>query len=319
MFKKHPRDVKMPDNINILMVEDNTGLRENLADILSVDGYKVKGVGTIELGKKELKSKFYNIMLLDFNLPDGNGLELLKELKNISKDTVAIVCTGVASIENAIASLNEGAFAYLQKPVNMDELKIFIKRSLDLQELSIDNRKLLDKLKELSLKDTHTELYNYKYLMERLDVEIKRSKRYNLPLSLLMLDIDDFKSINEAHTHQYGDRILKEFAEYLKHFVRASDIVTRYGGEEFVILLTDTNKKGAVIFGKRLLEAIEKEVFDSKGKKVKLKVSMGLAGFPEDGASVETASGLLNSVDSALLNAKKMGGNRVSLFKSKKV
>ena len=297
--------MKLPDDIHILLVEDNASLRENLSDILSEEGYKLTGVGTIGLGKKELKKKFYNIVLLDFNLPDGNGLELLKELKNLNKETLTIVCTGVASIENTITSLNEGAFAYLQKPVNMDELKIFINRALKLQRLSVDNKNLLDKLKELSLKDTHTELYNYKYLMERLDVEIKRSKRYKLPLSILMLDIDDFKSINEAHSYQYGDQIIKEFAGYLKGFVRASDIVIRYGGEEFVILLTDTNKKGAAVFGERLSGTIGEHTFDPKGKKIRVKVSMGLASFPEDGASVDTVSKLLNSVDSALLDAKK--------------
>jgi diguanylate cyclase (GGDEF)-like protein/PAS domain S-box-containing protein len=178
-----------------------------------------------------------------------------------------------------------------------------------------ERNNLLNSLKELSLKDTNTELYNYRYLMERLASEVVRARRYVLPLSAIMLDIDYFKSINDVYGHQYGNIILKEFAQFLKGFARIVDIVARYGGEEFVIVLPDTNKEGAIIFGKRLLDAIGKYTFDPEGKKVKLKASIGIASFPEDGIDIGTASGLINSADKALLNAKENGGNKLYTFK----
>jgi diguanylate cyclase (GGDEF)-like protein len=130
-----------------------------------------------------------------------------------------------------------------------------------------------------------------------------------------MLDIDYFKSINDVYGHPYGDIILKELAWYLKDFARPVDIVTRYGGEEFVIVLPDTNKSGAIVFGQRLLDAIGNHLFDPEGKAIKLKVSMGLASFPEDGSDAGTTTGLINSADKALLNAKEKGGNRLCAFK----
>lgn len=306
---------KMPDPADILIVDDNVEMRETLNDILIEDGYKITGVGTVNLGKEELEKKFYNIALIDLKLPDGSGLEILKEIKEKNKETLAIIFTGFASIESSVYALNEGAFAYVQKPLNIDELKIAIKKALEMQKLTFDNKDLLAKLKELSLADTHTGLYNYRYLMERLTQEVKRARRYVLPLSAIMLDIDYFKSINDVYGHQYGDMILKEFAQCLKDFARTVDIVTRYGGEEFVIVLPDTNKNGAIIFGQRLLDAIDKHLFDADDKKIKLKVSIGIASFPEDGGDTGTPSGLISSADKALLNAKEKGGNRLCTFK----
>jgi len=301
--------------IHILTVEDKASIRDNLIDLLKTEGYKAKGVGTITEAKKEIKKRFYNIVLLDLNLPDGMGLELLNFIRSSSENTLSIIVTGVASLESAIVSLNEGAFAYVQKPLNFDELKIHIKKALAVQKLSVDNKSLLHRLRELSLKDTQTELYNYRYLMERLKSELKRAKRYVLPLSVIMADIDYFKSINDVYGHEYGNVILKDFAKCLMKFVRGNDIVVRYGGEEFVILLPDTNKEGALFFGERLLEMIKKQIFDPQGKRIKLKVSMGLSSFPEDSSASDSPSGIINLADKALLHAKETGGNRLCASK----
>ncbi|MBN1869510.1 MAG: diguanylate cyclase [Candidatus Omnitrophica bacterium] len=300
---------------NILIVDDNRKMLETLGDILAEEGYTITGVENIACGKEEIEKKIYNIALIDLKLPDGSGLELLREIHNNHKETLAIIFTGYASVQSSIHALNKGAFAYIQKPLNIDELKIAVKNALEMQKLIFANKRLVDELKELSIKDDQTKLYNYRYLMERLAAEANRARRYGTPLSVLMLDIDYFKSINDVYGHFCGDNILKEFAQCLKDIARTVDIVARYGGEEFVIVLPDTPKEGVVIFAERLLDAIGKHLFDPEGKKIRLSVSIGIASFQEDGSDAKTASGLINLADKALLHAKEMGGNKLCTSK----
>ncbi len=303
----------MSKNINILLIDDNAAILKNLTDILSEEGFKITGAGNVAQAKKKLKSKFFNLALVDLKLPDDSGLKLLKEIKKSNSETIIIVLTGFASLESAVYAMNEGAFSYIQKPLNVEELKITIKKALKMQELSLNNKNLLIRLKELSLKDPLTGLYNYRYLRERLFSEFKRATRYIIPLSIIMLDIDYFKSINDIYGHQYGDAIIKEIAHNITSSSRVMDIITRYGGEEFIILLPDTNKEGAFILGNRLLHKISNHTFDEKGNKIKLKISIGITSFPEDGANTE--SELLDSVNKALDAAKELGGNKVVSFK----
>lgn len=297
---------------HILIVDDNPQMVETLSDILTEEGYKVTTAESVTFAKKALKAKFYNIALVDLKLTDGTGLDLLEEIKRTSRDTTVIIFTGFASLETAIKAMDDGAFGYLQKPVNIEQLKLTLKKALKTQELSLENRRLVAKLREKSLKDIQTGLYNYRYLMERLVAEFKRSKRYLIALSVIMLDIDYFKSVNEVYGHQYGNKILKEFSRYLKDYVRGTDIIARYGGEEFVILMTETDKSGAIGFGERFLETLREHVFDRKGKRIKLTASMGIANFPEDESDTHTS--LLNAADKALGEAKEKGGNRLSAF-----
>ncbi|MCK5392970.1 MAG: diguanylate cyclase [Candidatus Omnitrophica bacterium] len=305
--------MKNNKRMNLLVVDDDPNIRLNLKDILVEDGYEVKGVGTLNKAEIEINNNFYNVVILDIKLPDGEGINLLKKIKKINKDIIVIMFTGFASLESSIAVLNEGAFAYLQKPVNMDELRIIIKKGLNMQKLALDNIRLLAELKELSMKDPLTGLYNYRYLRERLFAEFKRSKRYGLSLTIIMIDIGYFKSINDIYGHQYGDLILKEFSSWLLDCVRINDIVIRYGGEEFLLILPDTDKMGAITFGERQLEQLNEKVFDSKGKKIKLKLSMGISSYPENGVNTESTH--LNSADQALREAKDKGGNNLCVYR----
>lgn len=303
----------MKNSFKILIVEDDIKVVETMKDILGEEGYEVFGAGTICAAEEKLRKNFYNVVLLDLKLPDGSGLKLLKKIKRINDETMTIVSTGFASLESSVFALNEGAFAYIQKPLNIDEVKIFIKKALKMQKLSFENKNLLSKLEDFSLKDSHTGIYNHRYLMERLDSELKRARRYILPLSIIMMDIDYFKAFNDVYGHQYGDVILKELAQYLLKFSRSSDIVFRYGGEEFIILLPDTNKEGATMFGERLLDKIKEHIFDPGGKEIKLKMSMGVSSFPED--EVEVTTDIIGAADKALNQAKEMGGNRLFVYK----
>ncbi|MDD4954941.1 MAG: diguanylate cyclase [Candidatus Omnitrophica bacterium] len=301
----------------ILIVDDDVLMCETLADIMQSLGYSVECSTHLEEGKAKLKKKFFNILMVDLKLSDGDGLDLLRYAKETNPETITIIITGYASLETSISALNEGAFGYLQKPLNIEEVKILINKALKMQQLSIENKELLSKLQELSLKDVETEVYNHKYLIERLTSELLRAKRYALSISLAMIDVDYFNSINDLYGHAYGDKILKELAKYLRHFVRGMDIVTRYGGEEFVIILPDTDKQSTVHFTERLLNDIENHVFDQENRKLKLKVSIGVANFPEDDPNISEAYGLIHLVEKAVILAKERGGGRLVTLNGK--
>jgi diguanylate cyclase (GGDEF)-like protein len=304
----------MERDIQILIVDDSKGMRVTLSDVFAEEGYSVTCAETIEEGRDKIRSNFYNIVLLDIKLPGGSGLDLLKEIRSKDKDIMAIIFTGYPSLDSSIRALNEGAFAYLQKPLSIDELKVYINKALGVQRLSWQNKALLSRLQELSLKDSHTELYNHRYLMERLTSELNRSARHGLSLSVIMVDIDYFKSINDVYGHKYGDFILKNFAHFLKKHVRQDDVVVRYGGEEFVLILPETDNKGAAMLSGRVLDSAKAHIFDEPGKKMKLKISLGIATYPENTLDADSPANIIDLADKALAHAKDLGGNRTFSF-----
>lgn len=187
--------------------------------------------------------------------------------------------------------------------------------------VSNKSKKYLVQLKDLTIKDPLTGVYNYRYLRERLPVEIYRSKRYDQPFSLAILDIDYFKSINDAYGYHMGDALLVEFAHFIKKFLRRSDVLVRYGGEEFVILMTDTDKLGAQYLANRLITQLASYTFKIDETRIKVKGSMGVVTLSQD-ASCDSADKLLGAVDEALQRAKDSGGNIAiaysELYKNKK-
>jgi diguanylate cyclase (GGDEF)-like protein/PAS domain S-box-containing protein len=173
------------------------------------------------------------------------------------------------------------------------------------QELLQSNRKL----RQLALRDPHTGLYNHRYLQEIIEAEFERTRRYAQPLSVMMLDIDYFKSINDVYGHKFGDLVLKQFAKILKRMVRRYDTVIRYGGEEFIVICSGTDRANALGLAKRILDAINLFDFGNKKHSVKLKLSMAIASYSEDKAL--KGMDLVELADQILSRAKESGGNRV--------
>jgi len=166
-------------------------------------------------------------------------------------------------------------------------------------------------LQRLAITDDLTGVYNHRYFAHRLQDEFDRVARYNHPLSLIMLDIDFFKVINDTYGHRKGDMILKEFAGVLKRNIRKSDILARYGGEEFVILLPQTDQSGAVIEGERIRRIIREH--DYRIKDVKITISLGIATYPSKG--IKTPDDLIGSADKALYLAKGKGRDSTEVYR----
>ena len=180
------------------------------------------------------------------------------------------------------------------------------------EKLKKQNRALLKlnkRLKQISLKDPHTGLYNRSYLDEAIEAELARTKRYAHPLAVIMLDIDYFKSVNDLYGYKFGDLVLKQFAHKIKKIVRRYDTVVRFGGEEFVVVCPGMERSKALCLAQRLLDRLYLRNFGDTKHSVKLKLSVAVTSYPED--SVTKGAGLINLADQILEKAKQLGGNRV--------
>ncbi len=179
----------------------------------------------------------------------------------------------------------------------------------DMKSLNKELLKTNMKLKQLALRDSLTNLYNHRYFAESIEAEFMRAKRHSLPLSVIMLDVDYFKSINDVYGHQFGDLVLKQLARQLTLMVRKYDTVIRFGGEEFIIITPGAGKDIALILAQRLLEVIKLNNFGNKNHKVKLKLSVSVASFPED--KIHKGSDFIRISEYILNKAKETGGDRV--------
>ncbi|HNX82208.1 MAG TPA: diguanylate cyclase [Candidatus Omnitrophota bacterium] len=180
------------------------------------------------------------------------------------------------------------------------------------EQLEILTRDIIQtnkRLKQLALRDQQTGLFNHRYLTEVIEGEFDRARRYGNPLSAIMMDIDYFKSINDVYGHLFGDLVLTQFASQLKRLVRQYDIVIRYGGEEFLIISPGIDREHAIILARRLQDAVNPYNFGNKKHSVKLKLSIGVASFPED--KIGRGMELIEFTERVLGRVKESGGNRV--------
>ncbi len=172
-----------------------------------------------------------------------------------------------------------------------------------------------NKLITMNTRDGLTGIFNRRYLEAKLKEEVDRHIRYNRPLSLIMLDIDHFKKINDTHGHQAGDFILKSLATTIDERIRAVDIVARYGGEEFCCLLPETTSESALALAEFLRMGIEAEIYHFKDKSIKITISQGVSDLSD---GVDSAEALLKLADDGLYESKRLGRNRVSMISNKK-
>lgn len=176
------------------------------------------------------------------------------------------------------------------------------------------NKKLVrvnSRLKQLIMRDSQTGLYNHRYLEDTIETEFARSQRLALPLSLIMLDVDYFKSVNDVYGHKFGDLVIKQLAHQLKSLVRRYDILVRFGGEEFVILCPITKKPDALAVAERMLYATGIYNFGNKYHSIKIKLTASVVSYPEDAPVIKEGAELINLADDILNKAKEKGGNRV--------
>ncbi|MDD3594218.1 MAG: GGDEF domain-containing protein [Candidatus Gastranaerophilales bacterium] len=233
-----------------------------------------------------------------------------EEVKNVvmtNKFTAPVLI--VSSKLPEITSIRAESYDYISTPVDKFEINVRIHNLLKIKELK-------DKISIVSTTDELTGLYNRKYLHERLEAELSRAKRYKLSLSCLLLDIDYFKVINDMYGYDCGDVLLKKLSEIIAQHVRKEDVLTRYGDEEFLVLLPNTDEENAYLFAERLRRDVAKFEFIPEGEEEAhpITLSGGVSSYPFLENVEENANTLIRYSEHALYNAKHRGKNKIVQF-----
>jgi len=179
---------------------------------------------------------------------------------------------------------------------------------------AVEKTNQLESLQRQAIYDYLTDMYNKKYLLQRIESEIKRGDRHNHAVSIIFIDLDDFKNFNDEHGHLLGDKLLKDFSLLVKNELRKNDVVGRFGGEEFVIVASETDKKGAMSLAKKLLALTKKHKFlGAKGSLAGVTFSAGISSYPDDGLTLPE---IIQKADEAMYIAKSEGKSRVQIYES---
>lgn len=308
-----PRETAPEGKKKILIVEDEATIAKMMKKIFSPDEYAIKIAYNSVNALNEAEKEMPDIILLDLLLPDMNGLDLLKVFKGMDADIPVIIITAMNDLNTKIAGIESGADEYLIKPVNNEELivrvKSLVKRAEMQDRLKAGRRDAMKK----AITDHLTGLYNREYLDEYMRKEMGKVNRYQIPLTVVMMDIDYFKKINDTYGHLAGDMVLRHLAQILEHEVRSADIPFRYGGEEFVILLPGADEEMAFKAAERLRLAVKEDIFKTDGgNEINITISAGVYRC----RAGEKLEQIILKADKALYEAKAQGRDRVVLHKN---
>ena len=277
----------------------------------------------------KLKENSYQVILVGDSSPNEEDLTpLLTELSRRKISTPLILMVNPEEERQAQQALRLGVSGYVLKTES--QLKDFPRRIQDIfrtrqlgehheeleEQIAGTHDKLFEvneKFRKLSIKDDLTQLYNHRFLQEKLEEEFTRAVRYHHPLSCMMVDLDQFRHTNEALGHVLGDEILKEAAAILVESCRTSDLISRFGGEEFAVILPHVDYQGASELAERLRCLFAERTFLADSNRLSLTVSIGVSCFPDD--AIKHRAELLDFADRALFRAKAAGRNRVSLYR----
>jgi diguanylate cyclase (GGDEF)-like protein len=309
----------------LLAADDDETALEVLREALIMAGYQVVTARTGDETLRVARAERPDLILLDVMMPGLNGFEVCRLLKgdpNAGYLPILLV-TALSDTEDRIRGFSRGADGYLQKPFDIGEVEARIRNHLQVKEQHDQLQETTSRLRDLAVTDPLTGLYNRRHLLERLSYEFLRARRYGTQLAVSLIDLDEFKAVNDSYGHLFGDFVLKESASFFRSVIRETDIIARYGGEEFVIIMPAIDAQGAPVrsssapnwivdAGERIRAKMDAHRFTDGEVDVRLTTSVGIAAFPFHPA--EEAIDLLQLADEALYEAKRAGRNRVVLW-----
>ena len=308
------------ENVNTILLVDDEAVSRKLFRAALKDGRYafIEAQGGQE-ALSILCSKKIDLIILDIMMPDMSGFELLDRINEnpACKNIPVIVSSSLNDFSSVEKALAAGAQDYVCKPFNQKEahIQLFLKvrnlltmkNVIDLLELNLKNAQLLTSL------DDVTSLFNYRYFKERLHAEFARSKRYHRPLSLIMVDLDNLKAINDEFGHQAGTMLISMVGSIIEKQCRSTDIPVRYGGDEFCIIVPEANLEEAVILAERLRMQIESfgNGLDFEGTSITASIGIVTQKYAD---LLQNDEAFLKAADDACYEAKKTGKNQVCCY-----
>ncbi|MDD2310405.1 MAG: diguanylate cyclase [Desulfuromonadaceae bacterium] len=290
-----------------LLIEDDPGDALLIREMLEQQECKAQLITVERLseGIHFLQQNPCDVVLLDMNLPDSSGLSTMTRLLDAAPSTPIIVLTGLSDESFGTDAVKSGAQDYLVKgEIDGRVLKRAMFYAVERKKLEITLKQTRDLFERQARIDYLTGIYNRMMFSELLEAELQRARRYGSDLSLIMFDLDHFKEVNDTCGHNIGDHVLKAVAQLVCDSIRAHDIITRWGGEEFMVLIPKSDQSQAAILAEKLRRLIETHDF---GNGLHVTASFGTTQFK----SGDNADSFTARSDKAMYLAKKNGRNRI--------
>lgn len=299
-------------NFRILVIDDSPVSRKLVELPLLEKGYSLIFATTGEAGIELFEKHRPDVVITDWMLPDLSGKEICQRIRAGSPDayTYLIVLTGQASKDNLVEALALGADDYLTKPFHRGELLARVGVGARITELHRQLERKNRQWEQLALTDALTGLPNRRAIEDWASTQLSSAVRHGFPFWVVLADLDHFKQVNDTFGHDAGDAVLKKFASILKNSLRRGDLCGRLGGEEFLLVLTHTDKKNALGVIERIRTEVSSTPVTFGGCTVAVTASFGLAGL-EGSQNASTFSRLRELADTALYSAKQGGRNRI--------
>lgn len=346
--RPRPRSTETGDlaPARIVVADDDRVARDLLAGILREEGHTVDAVVDGQEAVERVSQGGVDLVLLDIVMPRLSGLEACRLLKGMTAEGFlpVVLVTVKTDTASRVEGLRIGADDYVCKPFEQQELLARVTSMLRIKRLHDQMAVQKARFERLSVHDEMTGLYNYRYLHTRLNEEFKRAERYHEPFACLMIDIDQLRAINELTGRSTGDVTIRKVADAIRRCVREVDVIARYGGDEFLVILPSTHFAGSVVVAERIWREVggrpaEADLLEDQAPMVELPppsqgrpppsqgrpsgiawglgsrdlaVSIGVSLYPS--RDVRSKDALLRAADSALSQAKREGGNRICVF-----
>jgi len=297
-----------PNQTRVLVADDDPVMLRVLTLWLKSEGYQVTTAGDGHAARQAIQENCPHCLITDWEMPLGSGVELCKWIRsqNLPNYIYLLFITGREDQADLIQALEAGADDFLRKPVNWTELKARLKSATRI--LSLQHR-----LSQLANQDPLTGLVVQRTFFQQMEAEWSRSQRHGTPLSVAMIDVDFFKRVNDTYGHAAGDEVLRTVAQTMQQNCRDTDLMCRYGGEEFAAMLPETDETAAAVWADGLRRTLESTPVKIDGREISLTASLGVS---QRTIATNGPSELVDQADQALLVAKRSGRNTVTRFSS---